>query len=116
MIGDDDEDLLFLLKNQLASAGYIVSVCSNGNSIIKKIIAEKPNIVLLDIHMKGINGDELCRKIKKDKKLSDVKVVIMSGEYNIEKISLACGADSYISKPLSYSGIQNKISILFSEQ
>jgi len=115
MIADDDEDLLFLLKTQLASAGYTVNSCHKGNSIIKKLIVEKPNIVLLDINMAGVEGDELCRQIKNDKRLSDVKVVIMSGKYDIEKISLSCGADGYISKPLSYLTIENKISLILSE-
>ena len=116
MIADDDEDLLFILKTQLASEGYTVYSCHNGNSIIKKLIVEKPNIVLLDINMTGIEGDELCRQIKKDKRLSDIKVVIMSGKYDIEKISLSCGADGYISKPLSHLTVKNKISNIFSEQ
>lgn len=116
MIADDDEDLLFLLKNQLTSAGYTVNSCHNGNSIINKLIAEKPSVVLLDIHMAGIDGDELCRLIKKDKSLSDVKVVIMSGEFNIEKTSISCGADGFIRKPLSFAGILNKISGIFSDK
>ena len=115
MIADDDEDLLFLLKSQFTSLGYIVNSCLKGKSIIEKLIKEKPNIILLDVNMQGIDGDELCRQIKKDKRFSTIKIFIMSGEYDVERISLSCGADGYIRKPLSYSTIQNKISTIFSE-
>ena len=115
MIADDDEDLLFLLKSQFTSLGYIVNSCLKGKSIIEKLIKEKPNIILLDVNMQGIDGDELCRQIKKDKRFSKIKILIMSGEYDVERISLSCGADGYIRKPLSYSTIQNKISTIFSE-
>ena len=115
MIADDDEDLLFLLKSQLTSLGYVVSSCHNGVSIIEKLIKEKPNIILLDVYMHGVDGEELCRQIKKDKRLSGIKVLIMSGKYDVERISLSCGADGYITKPLSYSSIQNRIATIFSE-
>ncbi|HET9747102.1 MAG TPA: response regulator [Chitinophagaceae bacterium] len=116
MIADDDEDLLFLLKTHLASVGYIVSSCGNGNAIIEKLTQEKPDVVLLDIEINGMEGDALCRQIKRDKRLTEVKVLIMSGKYDIERISLSCGADGYISKPLSYHIIERKISALFSAQ
>jgi len=115
MIADDDDDLLFLLKSQLASAGYTVNICNNGDSIIEKLILLKPNLVLLDINMIGVDGGKLCSEIKKDKRLLDIKVLIMSGNYDIKKISSLCGADGYITKPLSYLTIENKISLMLSE-
>ena len=115
MIADDDDDLLYLLKTQLASTGYTVNTCPDGNSLMKKLIAEKPNIVLLDINMKEVDGEKLCSEIKKDKRLSGVKVLLMSGQYDIKKISSSCGADGYITKSLSYPTIESKISLMFSE-
>jgi DNA-binding response OmpR family regulator len=114
MIADDDEDLLFLLKTQLTSVGYTVNSCSNGNTIIEKLIVEKPNVVLLDINIKEIDGEILCRQIKKDRRFCEIKVLIMSGQYDIERISLSCGADGYIKKPLSYRIVEKKVSDMFS--
>lgn len=115
MIADDDEDLLFLLKTQLASVGYNVNVCQNGDSIIEKLVLVKPNLVLLDINMTGFDGGKLCIEIKKDKRLADIKVLIMSGNYDIKRTSSLCGADGYISKPLSLPVVTNKISMMLSE-
>ena len=115
MIADDDEDLLFLLKSQLTSLGYIVNTCYKAKNIMEKLIQEKPDLVLLDINMQDVDGEVICNQVRKDKRLSTIKILVISGQHDVEKISQSCGADGYISKPLSYSIIQKKISAIFSK-
>jgi DNA-binding response OmpR family regulator len=116
MIVDDDDDLLFLLKTQLVLAGYTVNVCQNGDSLIEKLKLEKPDLVLLDINMLGVDGGKLCSTIKKDKRLAGIKVILVSGNYDIKKISLRCGADGYLTKPVSLPVLENKISLIISPE
>lgn len=65
--------------------------------------------------MIGVDGGKLCIKIKKDKRIADIKVIIMSGNYDIKKISSLCGADGYITKPRSFPIVENKILLMLSE-
>ena len=67
MIADDYYDLSFLLKTQL-SAGYTVDICNNGDSIIEKLILLKPNLVLLDINMIGVDGEKIMQRDQKRQK------------------------------------------------
>lgn len=115
MVLDDDADLLFLLKKQLISMGFEATTHNNDDAIMERILLFKPALILLDINMGGIDGHELCKKIKKSPGASKVKVLIMTGNHDIEKSTSDCGADGYIEKPLTYSKVEQKVLAVLSE-
>jgi two-component system, OmpR family, alkaline phosphatase synthesis response regulator PhoP len=102
MIVDDDDDLLFVLEFQLKKQGYKVYTNHGGEQLITQLATQPVDVVLLDLSMNMINGRELCMQIKKDKTLSRAKVLIMSGNHDIEKVAGDCGADGFVAKPLSF--------------
>jgi len=71
-----------------------------------------PDLIFLDINMAGLNGSEICRVIKENKNITKAKILIMSGRHDIKKIALACGADDFTAKPLSFAKITEKVQIL----
>lgn len=111
VVVDDDPYILMSLEFLMKKNGFNVLVARNGTEA-KAIIDEFiPDIVLLDIMMPDVNGYEICRYIKSQKKLVDCKVIFLSAkstEADIQK-GYDLGAALYISKPFSTRTIVNQI-------
>ncbi|HPI54772.1 MAG TPA: response regulator [Chitinophagaceae bacterium] len=111
VVVDDDPYILMSLEFLMKKNGFNVLVARNGTEA-KAIIDEFiPDIVLLDIMMPDVNGYEICRYIKSQKKLVDCKVIFLSAkstEADIQK-GYDLGASLYISKPFSTRTIVNQI-------
>ncbi|MDB5280601.1 response regulator [Ferruginibacter paludis] len=106
---DDDKDLLEILRRKLVKEGCVVNISQNGAKISEMIVESTPDCILLDIHMEGINGTDICKKLKSQAQTSDIPVLLLSANHNIEKIAALCGADGYISKPLDIALFARKI-------
>jgi two-component system alkaline phosphatase synthesis response regulator PhoP len=109
LVVDDDKDLLELLRIKLKKEGCEVNISQNGAKINELIAENNPDCILLDIHMKGINGTDICKKLKSQEHTCDIPILLLSGNHNIEKIAAICGADGHISKPLDIRLFAQKI-------
>ncbi|HCC46789.1 MAG TPA: DNA-binding response regulator [Elusimicrobia bacterium] len=105
LIVDDDAELLGILKKYLENHGLEVITAANGAEALAAAPSGKPDIIITDVEMPRMDGLTLCRRVKDNKVLSDIPVIIMTGK----KISEAdqvhgygCGADDYVVKPFSY--------------
>jgi DNA-binding response OmpR family regulator len=106
---DDDKDLLELMKRKLIKEGCVVNISQNGAKINEIIADQTPDCILLDIHMIGVNGSDICKKLKSEDQTSNIPLLLLSANHNIEKIAAICGADGYISKPMDISLFVEKI-------
>jgi DNA-binding response OmpR family regulator len=109
MLVDDDEDILFLLEFQLVQEGFKVRKNLGGRYLMDQLQNQVPDLILLDLYMNYTNGSDLCRQIKTDKRLSRIIVLIMSGNQDIANAAIACMADGYIAKPVSFPDVKNLI-------
>jgi DNA-binding response OmpR family regulator len=109
LVADDDEDLLMLMEIKMKSEGFVVEISPNGEKIFDIIEAHRPDIILLDITMRGVNGGEICKHLKTDNKTKDIPVIIFSANHNIEKIASECGADDCIVKPFNSITVRQKL-------
>lgn len=100
LIVEDDEDIGNVLKDYLVSEGFGVQVCNNGKNAVRDFETFKPEIIILDIMLPGVDGVEICRIIRAE---SVVPIIMLSAKSeDIDKIlSLGVGADDYITKPFS---------------
>ncbi len=91
------EDLRYVLDRQ----GYATWVARNGREAYERIRARKPNLVITDVVMPEMDGFTLCRKIKSEKDLKDLPVMLLTALSDAEDIlkGLECGADDFITKP-----------------
>ena len=100
---DDDESLLFMVKTLLTTSGHSVSTASNGIDALSLAESFKPQVVIIDWLMPGMNGPELCRAIRKAPWGSNLYLVILTTledeRYQIE--ALEAGADAYLKKPFN---------------
>lgn len=101
LIIEDDVSILRGLKDNLEYEGYQVYYETNGNSGLNAALNSNASLILLDIMLPGINGFEICRKVKKEKPELPIIMITARGS-EMDKVSgLDIGADDYITKPFS---------------
>jgi two-component system, sensor histidine kinase and response regulator len=102
LIVDDEERNIKLLKAILALESYKLKSAANGEEAFQQIAESRPDLILLDVMMPGIDGFEVCRRIRQDDKTKIIPVVMVTAlqekEHRIRAI--AAGADDFISKPV----------------
>jgi CheY-like chemotaxis protein len=103
MVVDDDERVVSLVGKTLRRRGYEVIEAFSGYECLEKIEDKKPDLVLLDVMMPGLDGLEVCRQIKKNENTRHVKVVMFTVKSSSRdrEISQEYLADYHLSKPLS---------------
>jgi len=103
LVVDDEEDILELVKYNLAREGYRVVCAETGESAVKKAQSEGPDLIVLDLMLPGIDGLEVTRKLKGDPATRRIPIVMLSakGEEADMVTGLELGADDYITKPFS---------------
>ena len=99
---DDEPNNLQVLR-QILKDRYHLIFATSGEKAIEACIKHRPDMVLLDIMMPGMDGIEVCRSLKEDPETSDIRVVAMTGYYTpeVEKKVLAAGAQVLLKKPFS---------------
>ena len=109
LLVEDDESILFGLQDILDGEGYQISTASNGIDGLKLAAEKSIDLLVLDIMLPGMNGLEICKKIKKAKMALPI-IMLTAKSSEIDKISgLDYGADDYITKPFSLSELLARI-------
>lgn len=103
LVVEDEEDILALLHFNLIKAGYDVECASCGEEGLSKVRETLPDLILLDLMLPGIDGLEICRRLRNDKTTQDVPIVMLTarGEEGDVVRGLELGADDYVTKPFS---------------
>jgi two-component system phosphate regulon response regulator PhoB len=109
LVCDDDEGILDIIKIILENKNYQVETVSSGKAIEKKILKYMPDLILLDLWIPGIDGKEITKVLKRDKKLKKIPIVIISALNETGKISQEIGADDFLSKPFDLTDLTNVV-------
>ena len=98
---EDDPDILELIQYNLARQGYEVVACRDGEEGLARARSEEPDLVLLDLMLPGLDGIEICKRLKADERTSGIPIIIVSakGEEGDIVTGLDLGADDYVTKP-----------------
>lgn len=100
---EDDNALAEMLEYNLQQEGYKTRVVDDGLKVISEVNTFKPDLILLDIMLPGIDGFEVCKRLKADERTAGIPVIILtvkSGEVDVV-LGLELGADDYVTKPFS---------------
>ena len=112
LVVEDEETILELIGEIFSNIGdYIVLIARDGEEALRIAREDNPDIILLDIQLPKISGQELCKTMKSDPAMSHIKVLIISGglqSSNLQKLQEG-GADAFINKPFNYSALVEKI-------
>ena len=109
LLVDDDEDWLDLMTIVFKRLGLNPITSINGVDIWDKINECHPKVILLDIHMDGVDGEKFCELLKTNPATSDIPVLMYSSNQNIHEVSERCGANGYIEKSLPPSKVKEKL-------
>ena len=110
LIVDDDPLSIRLLDNMLRGE-FDISVALNGEQAFKRVLAILPDLVVLDVQMNGMDGYEICRRLKNDELTRDIPIVFVTGKCDVaEEIrGLELGAMDYITKPFDARIVQIRL-------
>ena len=101
LVVDDEPDLLELVKHQLGKEHYEVTTAQDGEVALAQARRQPPDLVVLDLMLPGIDGLEVCRRLKSDPRTMHVPIIMLTakGEESDAVIGLSQGADDYVRKP-----------------
>jgi CheY-like chemotaxis protein len=110
LIVDDDSMNIDILKDDLEEE-YIVDSAESGEDALELIPKFMPDVVLLDIMMSGIDGYEVCRRIRADTLYDNIKIILISGRAmdDERQKGFEVGADDYVTKPFDVDDVEAKI-------
>lgn len=100
LVVDDEQRIIDLARMYLEQDGFRVTSATNGTAAKRMILQERPNLVVLDLMLPGMDGLEVCRRVREE---SDVPIIMLTARNDdIDKIvGLELGADDYLTKPFN---------------
>ena len=106
LIVEDDEELQDVFSEALFQAGYTITLYSDGESALEYLDQEKPQLLLLDLHLPKRSGREILTHIRSSERLSDISVIIASADPSLADI-LSQEADLVLIKPISFTQLRD---------
>ncbi|HRH02119.1 MAG: response regulator transcription factor [Bacteroidetes bacterium] len=114
LLVDDDTDILEFLSYNLRKEGYRVLTADNGKQAVEIALQEKPQLILLDVMMPGMDGVETCNQLRENSELQQVIIAFLTArnEDYSQIAGFEVGADDYISKPIKPRVLISRIKAL----
>jgi DNA-binding response OmpR family regulator len=115
LVVDDDPRLLHIVQMYLAIEEFDVVTALNGEDGLREVEQHRPDLVILDIMMPGMDGIELCRRIRTNPETASIPVLMfsaLSGDEDVERARLA-GANHLITKPFNLVGLGSVVRSFF---
>jgi putative two-component system response regulator len=111
LVVDDDPQVAGLLVRLLSREGYSVIVARDGQQALDVVAASPPDLVLLDVTMPGLDGFEVCRRLKSDEQTALIPVTMLTALDDREHrtVGIEAGADDFLTKPFDYSTLRARI-------
>ena len=117
LVVEDEPEIRILVKTILEKAGYSVVEAEDGEAALRLVNEEEPDLVLLDVMIRGIEGWEVCRRIRENeatRRLPIIMVTVRTTDEDIQR-SVECGANAHINKPFDQRELLDTIKKLLGE-
>jgi CheY-like chemotaxis protein len=108
VVADDDPAILDALKIMLELYNYHVETIQDGK-VVSRLSSLRPKLLLLDICMSGVDGREICKKLKSREATKDIPVILISASCNMDEMIKDSGADDCLSKPFEMQQLLSKV-------
>lgn len=113
LVVDDEPDLLELVTFRLEKSGFRIIYASDAETALEILKTEIPDLILLDLLLPKLQGDDLCRMLKKDKKYKKIPILIFTASIvRVPSNFASMGAEDYILKPFEADVLIDKINKL----
>ena len=110
LVLDDDPDICIMIKMVLDYYGYDAMDAENEEAATKIISSNHVDLLIMDMLLSGVDGTDICRRLKLDKETSSIPILMFSAHPTAKDTCLAAGADDFISKPFEMNDMMEKIS------
>ena len=111
LIVDDDTDLCALLERLLRDEGYLTLTAANGEEALASIAQRAPDLILLDILMPGMDGNEVARRLKANPATANIPIIIVTAQLdrNARLVGLKAGAEDFLTKPIDRDEVSLRV-------
>ncbi len=109
LIFEDDPNVFYIFSLVLEDLGYQVEHSNTSDEVIEKTLKYKPDLILMDNWIPKIGGVEAIRLLKKDPKLKDIPVILISANSSIHELANKAGANGYLAKPFDLDQLEQKV-------
>lgn len=109
---DDDEDIVEVIKIILEDEGYEVMTLTSGKNVMSVISTLRPDLILLDVMLAGMDGREICKTIKAHQIFKYIPVVMISASHNLHNLLKSPGSpNDFLAKPFDINHLVSKVRI-----
>jgi len=111
LVVDDEQDLVSTVVYRLKFAQCAVVTAANGQEALDRAAAERPDLILLDMNMPVMNGQEVLRRLRADPELKEIPVIMLTARAAPEDVAAvsACGIADYVTKPFDFAKLMEKV-------
>ncbi len=114
LIADDSPEIRTVMESILDSRGYSVLIAENGLQAWETIGRDRPSMVVMDIEMPGLDGCEVCRRMKSQPETCGIPVLLVSGCGRTGELARGAGADAFLDKPFYVRDLLGQVNSLLS--
>lgn len=112
VIVEDDPSILLGLETILKNEGFAVAVCNRGDKAVEFITRERPELIVLDVMLPGMNGFDVCKQLRSHKCAAPILMLTAKGQEIDKVVGLDSGADDYVTKPFGVRELVARINAL----
>ncbi|GAB4269090.1 MAG: hypothetical protein Kow0080_12420 [Candidatus Promineifilaceae bacterium] len=112
LVIEDDEDLAIIFREALATADFDTEIISDGKDALTRLTEVIPDLIVLDMHLPHVNGEDILRTIRADERLAHTRVVIATADAGIVYGSIGRLADTVLIKPVRFDQLRHLASRL----
>lgn len=111
LVADDDPQIREVLSTKLERSGYRVEMAENGEEVLSRIAERQPDLLILDIKMPGIDGYQVCQRLRETPATQALPILILTAYGGIEHVikGLNAGADDYVTKPFHVEEVNVRV-------
>lgn len=118
LIIEDEADISKTIRYFLEEEGYDVSIAGSGEEGLEKTLLHNPDLVILDLKLPELQGEEVCKEIRKDKKTSGTLIIMLTAkDSDVDRVvGRVIGADCYMTKPFELDELGSRIKELLANK
>lgn len=117
LLVDDSSTTLMMEKMILGNGPFDLSTATDGEEALEKAVEKRPDLIVLDIVMPGIDGFETCRRLRQAEETSETPIIMVTTRGEVQNIEqgYAVGCNDYVTKPIDASELMTKVLGLLSD-
>ncbi len=114
LLVDDELSMIKIVERRLGVEGFAVLTAMDGQEALIKAQTEHPDLIILDLKLPTISGDEVCRRLKQDPRCHTIPVILFTAkaQETDEQMARACGMDAYVGKPFHMQELLEQVRTL----